>query len=498
MTVNPRVNPKKLRPYDTPPKRRRTLIPSAPDSAATGFLVAAAAWLALAGGLGLLAIAMRVVTIEFSFPLPVPFFDLTFSWDLRRVDAAFVNATVYGWLTNAGFAAVAFFTPRLTGRRLFGEMAVVGAMAIWNLTLLGGISALYVFDLGPNEPLTAFPWLIDGGLAFGAFLVTGSFLLTAATSLRTGYISLWFAGVALLGLLGLLSLNAGMGLFDWIFGLDELPEALASAFIERALATMWLLGMAYATLHYVVPRAVGAPLASGGLAILTWLTWLALAPASALGVIADPAVPFIVTTLGAVATMLLFVPAALTVGNLAMTMRGRWTLLFGTGAAALAAVSVTFLLGTALLEALGALRSVRDLVGATEWELGVFIWATYGTFTLAAFALADHAFPRMLRRAWGGGLLSAAQLWLAFGGATLAGLALMGGGLAEGSFLAQGASPDVMDAGLLGYRVAAFAGFGLSALAGLAMLLNVFLMYTTAPPAQYVVPGQTAPAPAGH
>ena len=48
------VNPKKLRPYDVPPKRRRSLIPEAPDSAATGFLVAAALWLAIATGLGAL------------------------------------------------------------------------------------------------------------------------------------------------------------------------------------------------------------------------------------------------------------------------------------------------------------------------------------------------------------------------------------------------------------------------------------------------------------
>ena len=60
MTVNTRVNPKKLRPYDVPPKRRRTLIPSAPDSSAIGFIVVAALWLALSGALGLLALGLQV------------------------------------------------------------------------------------------------------------------------------------------------------------------------------------------------------------------------------------------------------------------------------------------------------------------------------------------------------------------------------------------------------------------------------------------------------
>ena len=116
MTVNPRVNPKKLRPYDQPPRRRRTLIPSAPDSAAIGFLVVAALWLALAGALGLLAIGLKFVPFELSFGLGI--FNLAFELDARRVDYAFVNAAVYGWLTNAGFAAICFMAPRLTGRRL--------------------------------------------------------------------------------------------------------------------------------------------------------------------------------------------------------------------------------------------------------------------------------------------------------------------------------------------------------------------------------------------
>ena len=495
MTVNPRVNPKKLRPYDQPPRRRRLRIPDDPDTAATGFLVAAALWLALAGGLGLLTLGMRIVPFEFSFPFGV--FDLGFEFDQRRVGAAFVNATVYGWLSNAGFAAIAFMTPRLTGRRLALEGLLLLAILAWNSALLGGIAALYVLDLGPHAPLTAMHWIFDGGLAAGAFLVLVSFLLTAVTSLRSAYVSLWFAGVALLGLLGMLSLNAAIGIADWLIGLDDVLEGLASAFVERATVTMWLLGMAYATLHYVVPRAFSQPLASAGVAILTFLAWLALAPASAVAVLVDSNVPVFVTTLGEVATMLLVVPAALAVGNLVSTMQGRWSVLFGSGAGALAAVSLAFLLATSLLEAIGALREVGTLLRATSWTSGVFVWGAFGTFTFAAFALAEHALPRTLRRGWSGGLLAGAQLWLAFGGATIAGVALMGGGLAEGSLLAGGADAETLRAQLLPYHAAALAGFGLVALSGLALLVNAFLLYTTAEPVTYAVPGQPAAA-AGH
>jgi cytochrome c oxidase cbb3-type subunit I len=495
MTVNPRVNPKKLRPYDEPPKRRRTLIPDAPDSAATGFLVVAALWFALASGLGVVAIGLRVISFDFSFPL---LFGFEFAFDARRVEYAFMNATVYGWLSNAGFAAIAFMTPRLVGRRLAMEKLLLLGLVVWNGALLTGIGLLYVLDLGPTAALAAMPWFVDGGLATGALIVTVAFVATALASLRSGYVSLWFAAVALLGLLGLLSLNAGVGLLDFVLGLDELPIALASAFIERATITVWLLGAAYATLHYVVPRAAGEPLASGGVAALTWVTWLVLAPAAALAVLVDVNVPFIVTTIGAVATMLLIIPAGLTLGNLSATMQGRWTLLFGAGTVAFAGVSLAFLLGTVLLEAIGSLRGVHAFVAGTDWETGVFVWLAYGAFSLAALALLEHAMPRMLRRAWGGSFLSSATLWLVFGGATLSGLALMGGGLAEGSLIAQGVAPDTLDSELLVYRAAAVASFGLIALGGLASVVNLFLMYTSAEPITYTAPGQTATAAAGH
>jgi cytochrome c oxidase cbb3-type subunit 1 len=489
------VNPKKLRPYDQPPRRRRKLIPDGPDTGATGFLIAAALWLVVATGLGVLAIGMRLVTVEFSIPL---LFGWSFEFDQRRVDYAFVNATVFGWLTNAGYAAVAFMTPRLLGRRLTGEAMLNVAMLSWNLSLAGGIAGLYVLDLGPNAPLTAIGWLFEGGLALGALLVTASFLATAGSALRTGYVSLWFATVALLSLAGLTGLNALIGLVEVFVEVPALVLALASVFDERAIAVLWLLGMAYAVLHYVVPRATGQPLASAGIAMLTFLTWLVLAPMSGLGSLLDESVPYAITSLGHVATMLLLVPAALTVVNLVQTMRGRWTLLFGAGTAAFATIALAFLLAVSLLDAIASLRSVHVLVGATDWMRGAFLWAAYGTFTFAAFALADHALPRILRRAWNGGVLSAAQLWLAFGGVTIAGLALMGGGMAEGSLLAQGTAPDAVRDGLVVYRSVALAGMGMLAQAGLAFVVNLFLMYTAGEPAEYAVPGAAPAAAGGH
>jgi cytochrome c oxidase cbb3-type subunit I len=489
------VNPTKLRPYDEPPRRRMRLIPSWPGSGATVFLVAAAAWAAVALGLGVLAIGMRLlpgIGLEYDTGL----FGITFTFDALRVDHAFVNALVYGFLSNAGFGAAIFMAPRLTGRPMMREALLNLALVIWNGALATGVAVLYFIEVVPHTPLTSLPWWIDGGLATGIFIVTALVVLSTLPRLATAYISAWFSILALLAFLGLISANALLGMVELIWDVPDLVTALASIYLARSIETMWLLGITYASLHYVVPRATGGALYSWGLGILTLLTWLMLAPLSGLGLLIDSSVPYWITTVGSVATMLLVVPAALAIGNLLLSMRGGWSVLFGATSGAFASVSLAFLLATVMLQAIGGLRTVRGVLGGTEWEAGVFVLAAVGCYGFAAYAMAEHALPRALRRAWGGGPLSAVTLWSAFGGATIAGLALMGAGLAQGTLMATAAAPELIDAALWPYRGAALLGMGLAALSGLALLVNLFLLYTMGEPAEYVVPAGTPSATA--
>jgi cbb3-type cytochrome oxidase subunit 1 len=136
-------------------------------------------------------------------------------------------------------------------------------------------------------------------------------------------------------------------------------------------------------------------------------------------------------------------------------------------------------------------------VGRTEWGTGVRLIALLGTATLALLALADHAFPRILRRDWPDTLLSEATLWAAFAGAAVAGLALIFGGIAQGSLLMDGAPKEEIDGTIFWSGLVLGAGIGLSALAALLATVNVFLMYTGARPAEYVVLPESTPAPAG-
>jgi cytochrome c oxidase cbb3-type subunit 1 len=490
------VNPKKLRPYTEPPKVRRPLVPNAPGSAATTFLVLSLLWLVAATGIGLLWAGTAIFPdrLSIALDLELPIIGVL-SVDVSRttVEAGFASALVFGWLSNAAFAAILFITPRITGARLENDTMGFGAAGLWNVGVAAGVAAIYLPSISGTGLLTSFPWLVDGLLLLGLLTVFGAFARTIMGAPRQlPYVSLLFFGVGLLAAMGAIALVAGSSLLT----LDETAKALVNAFAARAIGTYWVLGATLGVLFYVVPRATANALASSGMAYLSWLLWAAFAGLSAVGALVDPSVPYVITTLGNAGTMLLVAPVFLAVATLALTIHGRWSSILSTGTIAFAAISMAFLLGSALLEAIGALRSVQALVAATEWPMGAWLFATLGSATFALFALADHAAPRLLRRDWGGTWMSDVQLWGVLVGTTIAGLALMAGGIAHGSLLSQAATADEIQSTLTWFWLAGAAGLGLVALGGLASLVSLFLMYTTARRAEYAV-AQESPAASG-
>jgi cbb3-type cytochrome oxidase subunit 1 len=496
------VNPKKLRPYDEPPRKRFSLVPSAPDSAAGAFYVASMLWLVAATGIGALGAIMLTLpdTLRYAFEAQFPVIGtVQLEVSATTVNHGFMDALVYGWLSNAAFATILFILPRISGVRIMGEGIAWGAVFIWNLGVAGGMAAVYLPTFTSAGLLNEFPIAFDGLLLLGLLMVNAAFWRTLlASTQRLPYVSLWFFGLALLAFMGAYALGAATEAGAWLLNLDDTLVALVYAFVARLILTFWIIGVALGSLFYVVPRATFNALASGGMAFASWILWAGLSGLSALGALVDPSIPFFITSLGNAGTIMLLAPIFLAVATLAMTMSGRWSLAVAAGTLAFALLSMTFLLSTTVLEAIGALQAVQTLVRGTEWATGPIILATLGAATFAHFAFADHAAPRMLRRDWRDSILTDVQLWATLVGTAVAGLALVGAGIVHGSLMAEGAPADQINGTLMGWRLAAAGGLGLAAIGGVAALISLFMMYTTARRATYetldAVPADGAPA----
>ena len=472
---------RKLRPYDEPPPRRRSLIPNAPDSAALGFLVVAVLWLVAATGLGVLAAGERLFPdlLKLSFSITIGS-GIDVEVSRATVDPAFIDALVLGWLTNAALAAILFVTPRLTGRHLASDALANLGLAAWNVALAAGIALLYVKGASSAGPLAEFPLPIKGLALLGLLAVNGVFWRTMLPMRAIGYVSLLYFGIGLLALLGLFALAT----IPAVYSLGATNDRLLWAFTARGIVTYWVLGTAIGTLYYVIPRVSRNPLYSGGLALVAFVGWLAFAGLSAVGALIDPSVPYAVTTLGQAGTLLLLAPTFLAVANLLATTRGSWSLLLSPGSLAFAVTALAFLVAAALLESVGALRSVQTLTAGTDWALGVALLGLLGAATFAFFAFADHALPRILRRGFGGAVLTQAQLWTTFVGVVVASLAMIGGGLVQGSLVSQAATAQQVNATVIWFRLVTAGGLGIAALGGLAMLVNLFLQYTEGRPVE--------------
>lgn len=485
-------NLKRLRPYDQPPKSRRSLLPAGPDATAVGFFGFGALWLLAATGLGLLS-AVQLVMPEFQLVVELPL-GLVIEFTPDTVAAGFRHTFVWGWLTNAALGAVFFITPRLIGRPLARPRMGVLGMITWNVGFAAGLTVLYVPALADVGTVTGFPLPVNLVLLLGLVLISGSFW----TSLRgqdQPFVGLAWFGVAMLVLIGLTSAATVIGVLD----LSAQADAVAEAVFVRGLSLLWLLAVPVGALHYLVPRLTGQPLASGALGWLGLSSWVILSVVSSVGAAVHPSVPYVLVSSGNAATVMLLLPAAAIIGNLSMTTRGRWQLALSPGPMALAVTSLAFLGGSVVLAGVGSLRAVQSGVALTEWRFGLAAFALGGAASIGLLAVGEHAWPRVLRRSHTGGLLAYVVTWAALAGASLAGIALIAAGLFHVGMVADGMLPEEISANLLPIHLVAWTGMGLLGLAGAGHALAAYLLAAHGRPVHTASPGAAqVAAPAGH
>jgi cbb3-type cytochrome oxidase subunit 1 len=435
-----------------------------------------------------------MVVSEFQLVVEDLPFGLAIAFTPETVAAGFRHTFVWGWLTNAALGAIFFITPRLTGLPLAHPRMGLLGMITWNVGFAAGLTALYLPALADTGTLTAFPLPVILVLLLGLVLINGSFW-TSLRGLQRPFVGLAWFGVAVLTLTGLTAAATVTGVLD----LDPTVDALAEAVWLRGLSLLWLLAVPIGALHYLIPRLTGQPLASGSLAWFGLGAWVILSVVSSFGAAVHPSVPYAMVSAGNAATLMLLVPAVAIIGNLSMTLRGRWFLVLSPGPMALAVTSLTFLGGSVLLAGVESLRAVQTAVSRTEWPFGLAAFALGGAVTIGLLAVAEHAWPRMLHRSHTGGLLAYAVTWAALGGAAVAGMALIAAGLFHVGMVADGMPPAEISANLLPIHLVAWAGMGLLGLAGAGHALGAYLLAAHGRPVRTTTPG-TAPiaAPAGH
>ncbi|MFN2485073.1 MAG: cbb3-type cytochrome c oxidase subunit I [Acidimicrobiia bacterium] len=347
------------------------------DTAATRYLFAAAAWLAI-GSLTWLAamLAMR-------FPGLLP---LTFG----RLRPMAMIALGLGWLVLGLEAAIFYLLPRLTGAPLALEKQLNRALPLLIL-IVAAAMAIVGLGLGDGREPFALPWWLDLPVLGLTALALGPTMLTLSKR-QEGmvYPSLWFALVGVLWL-PVLYLAGNLP------GLSALGIALSDALFSAGFLNVWAVGVATGAAYYVVPKVSGQPLANRQLARVGF--WSLAFGAVWMGVsqFAAGPQPEWLGGIGGVLGLALPVAGLANTTNLAMTIGQKWPAIGAQPVlkAALAGSSLVTL--GSLLAALAGFRSASVLVGLTLFWEGVWVLILSGVALLFG-AFAWQAVPNLVGR----------------------------------------------------------------------------------------------------
>lgn len=361
---------------NAPEAQARSEIFFAPDTAASRYLFAAVAFLALGALLWLAAMA----SMRFPGLLPLSF---------GHLRAMALIVLFLGWLVLGLAAAIFYLLPRLTAVPLQLEKQLNLALP---LAVTVVFVAIVVVGLGfgdGGEPF-ALPWWWDLPVLALTALPLGPTLLTIRAR-REGvvYPSLWFAIAAVIWL-------PAIYLIGNLPQVSSLSQALGDLVFTAGFLNVWGVGLAMGAAYYVVPKASGQPLASRQLAKVGY--WSLLFGAIWLGpaqLVAGPQ-PEWLQAIAAVLGLALPLSAVANATNLALTVKDRWPV---GNPVVLAAVTGSGVVALASLAAgLASFRSSAVLVGFTFFWEGIYVLFLAGIALLFA-AFAWQAIPNLVGRA---------------------------------------------------------------------------------------------------
>lgn len=342
-----------------------------------------------------------------------------------KIYPAQMNAFVYGWGMQAGFGVTLWIMARLCRVPLRNPATLVVAGHVWNaVTMLGLLSILAGWG-------TSVQWLDFPARFWPVILVTYLFIMIwtlgmfASRRDQNGFISqtyilgsvLWFPWIYITA-----------NLFIHHFDGAAVAKTAIDAWYIHNMIYMVLAPMALAASYYIVPKVIGRPIFSYGVASVGFWSLVLFAGWSGMNRYMGGPLPAWMPSVGSTASILLIIPALAVVYNQLQTLgdRAGWTSyspslrfsIFGT-----AAFLATTILG-ALLAIFPAAKYLQFTLAQTSFDL----LALYGFFTMTMFGAIYFIVPRIVGCEWRHGDLIRTHFWLsAYGVVTIVGFMFFAG-----------------------------------------------------------------------
>jgi cytochrome c oxidase cbb3-type subunit I len=344
-----------------------------------------------------------------------------------RVYPASLNALVYGFILPGGLGVGLWMLSRLGRNLLQGPRVITAAAAFWNVGLIVGLVSIFA---GAS---TGYEWLEMPGSAlpvlFCAYvLVAGWAVVTLHFRReRTMYVSQWLVLVALLWFPWAFSTAALLLVY---FPVRGVMQAVVNGWFANSLFEMCVAPFGLAAIFYFIPKLLGRPLYSRGLALYGFWLWVLLAGWG--GVRPGAPVPNWISSVGATARLFLLVAAFAFAWNWSRTAVGirisskpDWALRFISVGAA------SYVLA-ALLETLAAFPMMADVTVFTLFRPGINQLKIFGFMGMVLSGGIYYVAPRLTGVEWPAPPLIRVHFWCAMLGLVLTVIPLLVGGVVQG------------------------------------------------------------------
>jgi cytochrome c oxidase cbb3-type subunit 1 len=384
------------------------------------FFTSAGIWLVIATLLGLVA-SIQLVAPQFLSGCPV----LTFG----RLRPVAENALLYGFASQAGYGVLIWMLCRLGRVTLCCQFPYLVAGAFWNIGVTLGVIGIFA---GMS---TSFKWLefprLAGPILFIAHMVIAVAALVSFHSRRERnvYVSQWY-------------LVGGLFWFAWAYSAAYLLlnsvqvrgvlQGVVNAWYMNNFLMLWLGSIGLASIYYFLPKLLGRPLYSRGLAVFSFWAYAFFGTWSCFGSLVGGPFPAWMMSTSIGANLMLLLPLAGMALNWYQTINGDMATVKRTPLLNFTVASAAFFLLANLLQIILSFRSVSAVTSFT------YAWGAYqtffifGFFALAVFAAIYYAVPRLTNIAWPSEPLIKLHFGGTAGGALLAGIGLLIAGVVQG------------------------------------------------------------------
>ena len=389
----------------------------------TLLLIAATFWLIVGSVFGVMA------SLKLHWPdWLTAYAPLTFG----RVRTLHLNLVIYGWLSQAGIAAIIWILPRIFRTPLRSPRLPVIGTALWNVAvLLGGLAIASGWTDG--EEWLEIPWVIDILLAIaGAFFAYSLIQTTRARQVHHIYVTGWYYLAAILW-------------FPFLFLFANAPyihsgvgEATVNWWFAHNVLGLWLTPLGVGAAYYFIPKIIGKPVFSYSVSLLGfWGLALFYSQVGIHHLIGGP-VPTWVVTLSIVHSVMMFIPVIAVAINQHITVgQNLWALKESVPLRFISFGAVMYTMAS-FQGSIEALRSVNTITHFTHYTVGHAHLGAYAFVTIVLFGAAYYMLPRMTDRAFRWPTLINAHFWLVVIGFAIYFFALSIGGWLQGEAMVDG------------------------------------------------------------